>query len=122
MKEKNFEAQKEALMKEVRSVLQEVESLYEAGVDNGTEEAKALKAKAKDQLNKAKSRFADFQDSAAERAGEAADRVREVAGATADKARDAARQADNLVQDKPYYAMGFAALAGLVIGVLLNRR
>ena len=31
-------------------------------------------------------------------------------------------QTDAAVHDKPYYAMGFAALAGLVVGVLLNRR
>ncbi|MDK7301729.1 hypothetical protein QP458_11840, partial [Staphylococcus hominis] len=33
-----------------------------------------------------------------------------------------AKQADEVVHEKPYYAMGFAALAGLVVGVLLNRR
>ena len=48
-KDKDFEAQKEALMKEVRSVLQEVENLYDAGVENGTVEAKALKDKAQAQ-------------------------------------------------------------------------
>ena len=99
-KDKDFEAQKEALMKEVRSVLQEVENLYDAGVESGTVEAKALKAKAH----------------------EAADRAREAAHYTAEKARGACRSTDELIQEKPYYAMGFAALAGLVVGVLLNRR
>ena len=112
-KDKDFEAQKEALMKEVRSVLQEVENLYDAGVESGTVEAKALKAKAQAQLGKVKSQFADF---------EAADRAREAAHYTAEKARGACRSTDELIQEKPYYAMGFAALAGLVVGVLLNRR
>ena len=63
-KDKDFEAQKEALMKEVRSVLQEVENLYDAGVESGTVEAKALKAKAQAQLGKVKSQFADFEAAA----------------------------------------------------------
>ena len=117
-KDKDFEAQKEALMKEVRSVLQEVENLYDAGVESGTVEAKALKAKAQAQLGKVKSQFADFEAEA----HEAADRAREAAHYTAEKARGACRSTDELIQEKPYYAMGFAALAGLVVGVLLNRR
>ena len=32
------------------------------------------------------------------------------------------KQADEYINDKPYYAMGFAALVGLVVGILLNRR
>ena len=121
-KDCEFEAQKEALMKEVRNVLQEVENLYDAGVESGTEEAKALKAKAQEKLGKVKAQFADFEETAADKAREAAERMREGAQFTADKARGAARQTDELIQDKPYYAMGFAALAGLVVGVLLNRR
>ncbi|UOO83242.1 DUF883 domain-containing protein [Uruburuella testudinis] len=121
-KDREFEAQKEALMKEVRNVLQEVESLYDTGVEAGTEEAKALKVKAQEQLSKVKAQFADFESAAADKAREAADRVREGAHYTAEKARGAARHTDELIQDKPYYAMGFAALAGLVVGVLLNRR
>ena len=33
-----------------------------------------------------------------------------------------AQRADEYINEKPYYAMGFAALAGLVVGVLLNRK
>lgn len=121
-KDREFEAQKEALMKEVRNVLQEVESLYDTGVEAGTEEAKALKAKAQEKLGKVKAQFADFESAASDKAREAAERVREGAHYTAEKARGAARQTDEMIQDKPYYAMGFAALAGLVVGVLLNRR
>ena len=90
-KDKDFEAQKEALMKEVRSVLQEVENLYDAGVESGTVEAKALKAKAQAQLGKVKSQFADFEAAASAKAHEAADRAREAAHYTAEKARGACR-------------------------------
>lgn len=100
----DFEQQKEALMKEIRSVLNEVEELYNNGVESGSEEAKALKAKLQDKLHTAKTKLHDFEEQAAR------------------KVKHTAKQADELVQEKPYYAMGFAALAGLVVGVLLNRR
>lgn len=100
----DFEQQKDELMKEIRSVLSDVEELYNTGVEAGTEEAKALKSKLQDKLSAAKSKFYDFEDQAAR------------------KVKNTAKQADELIQDKPYYAMGFAALAGLVVGVLLNRR
>ncbi len=99
-----FEAQKDALMKEVRTVLKDVEELYNHGVESGSDEAQAMKAKLQAKLSQAKSKLYDFESS------------------TVDRVKDTARQADELVQEKPYYAMGFAALAGLVVGVLLNRR
>lgn len=101
---KDFDQQKDELMKEIRSVLSDVEDLYNSGVDAGTEEAKALKVKLQDKLNAAKAKFTDFEHEATR------------------KVKHTAKQADELIQDKPYYAMGFAALAGLVVGVLLNRR
>ena len=102
--ENDFEAQKEALLKEVRSVLGEVESLYEAGVERGEEEARELTAKLKQRLSDAQAKFQDFEERAVE------------------QVKNSAKAADEYINDKPYYAMGFAALAGLVVGVLLNRR
>ena len=94
---KDFDQQKEELLQEVRSVLDDVEELYHSGVEEGSKEAEQLRGKLQRKLG-------DFEEVAAERV------------------KETARQADQLVQDKPYYAMGFAALAGLVVGVLLNRR
>ena len=102
--ENDFEAQKEALLKEVRSVLGEVESLYEASVERGEEEARELTAKLKQRLSDAQAKFQDFEERAVE------------------QVKNSAKAADEYINDKPYYAMGFAALAGLVVGVLLNRR
>ena len=99
---KDFDAQKESLMKEVRSVLNEVETLYESSVDNGTDQAKALKAKVQDQLARAKSQLRDMEST------------------VVDKAKQTAARTDELVHDQPYYAMGVAALAGLAVGVLLS--
>lgn len=99
----DFENQKKELMKEVRSVLNEVEGLYETSVDNGSEQAKALKEKVRIQLDKAKGRLQDLEST-----------VRE-------KAREATARTDELVREKPYYAMGAAALAGMLLGMLCCR-
>ena len=49
-----FEARKNELLDDVRGVLKEAETLYQSAVDDGTVEAKELKAKLKIQLDKAK--------------------------------------------------------------------
>ena len=101
---KDFDPQKEELLQEVRAVLDDVEELYHSGVEEGSKEAEQLRGKLQRKLQAAQRKLGDFEEVAAERV------------------KQTARQADQLVQDKPYYAMGFAALAGLVVGVLLNRR
>ena len=101
---KDFDQQKEELLQEVRAVLDDVEELYHSGVEEGSKEAEQLRGKLQRKLQAAQRKLGDFEEVAAERVTQTA------------------RQADQLVQDKPYYAMGFAALAGLVVGVLLNRR
>ena len=101
---KDFDQQKEELLQEVRAVLDDVEELYHSGVEEGSEKAEQLRGKLQRKLQAAQRKLGDFEEVAAERV------------------KQTARQADQLVQDKPYYAMGFAALAGLVVGVLLNRR
>lgn len=101
---RDFESQKEALLKEIRSVLNEVENLYQEGAERGEEETKALKAKLKEQLNAAQSKLHSFEER------------------TVEQVRHHAKAADEYVNEKPYYAMGIAGLAGLVIGILLNRR
>ena len=101
---KDFDQQKEELLQEVRAVLDDVEELYNSSVEEGSKEAEQLRGKLQRKLQAAQRKLGDFEEVAAERV------------------KQTARQADQLVQDKPYYAMGFAALAGLVVGVLLNRR
>ena len=101
---KDFDQQKEELLQEVRAVLDDVEELYHSGVEEGSKEAEQLRGQLQRKLQAAQRKLGDFAEVAAERV------------------KHTARQADQLVQDKPYYAMGFAALAGLVVGVLLNRR
>lgn len=101
---RDFENQKEALLKEIRTVLSDMEALYEEGAERGAEETQALKAKLEKQLNLAQERFHALEER------------------TVEQVKHHAKLADEYVNEKPYYAMGFAALAGLVVGVLLNRR
>lgn len=101
---RDFEREKDALLKEIHDVLNEVEELYQSGAERGAEETQALKAKLQKQLGLAQNKLQDLEESAVERV------------------KHHAKQTDDFINDKPYYAMGFAALAGLVVGVLLNRR
>lgn len=98
----DFERKKAALLNEVRDVLNEAESLYNAAMDDGSDQARATKEKLKVQLDKAKAQFADIEEKV-----------------TA-KAKETALQAHELVQEKPYHALGIAAAAGLVLGMLLR--
>jgi ElaB protein len=99
----DFDSQKEDLMKEVRSVLEEVEDLYESAGDNGSEHAKELKDQLRKKLGNTKSKLSDLEST------------------LADKARATAERTDELVHEQPYYAMGIAAAAGFIAGVMLGR-
>jgi ElaB/YqjD/DUF883 family membrane-anchored ribosome-binding protein len=101
---RNYEAERAVLMDDVKQVLQDAEALYQAAVDDGTKEGKALKEKLKAQLGRAQKQFSELEGSVVERT------------------RQAAAQTDDLVHSKPYHAMGIAALIGLVLGALLSRR
>ena len=82
----------------------EVEAFMRPVWSVGEEEARELTAKLKQRLSDAQAKFQDFEERAVE------------------QVKHSAKAADEYINEKPYYAMGFAALAGLVVGVLLNRR
>lgn len=99
-----FENRKNELLNDVREVLKEAETLYKSAVDDGSIEAQELKSKLKDQLDSAKVKYASLE------------------ATVTDKAKEKAKQADVLVHEKPYQALGIAAAAGLLLGVLLTRK
>ncbi|WP_116473534.1 DUF883 family protein [Zobellella maritima] len=100
---RKYEQEREALLEDVKQVLKDAEALYQAAVDDGTEEGRELKSKLKAQLRRAKQQFSELEDSMVERT------------------RQAAAQTNDLVHSNPYQAMGIAALIGLVLGALLSR-
>ncbi|MDF7676322.1 DUF883 family protein [Neisseriaceae bacterium ESL0693] len=98
----NYDTQKKQLMNEVRSVLNEVEDLYSSSIDNGSEQSKELKERFMEKLNQTKGK------------------LREVESSVVDTARATVERTDELVREKPYYAVGIAALTGLVAGLLIG--
>ncbi|ASK26662.1 ElaB/YgaM/YqjD family protein [Neisseria chenwenguii] len=144
MDKQDFEARRDALLKDIREVMDDVEALYNNSADAAGEQAQEAKAKLQEKLEAAKGRLNRFESEAAERfkhhAEQARDKYHEFEEQAGEKFRQGkrrfaefeaeagerikhhAKQADQAVHDKPYYAIGFAALAGLVVGVLLNRR
>ena len=100
---RDLKNQKEDLLNEIQNVLKDVDSLYDEGSKLGADEVQRLRAKLQDRLNVAQDKLQGLEERAME------------------QVRHHAKVADDYVNEKPYYAMGFAALAGLVVGVLLNR-
>lgn len=98
-----YETERAVLMDDVKQVLKDAEALYKAAVDDGTQEGKALKEKLKVQLAKAQKQYAELEENVVERT------------------RKAAANTNDLVHEKPYHAMGVAALVGLVLGAFLTR-
>lgn len=98
----DFDTQKKQLMNEVRSVLNEVEDLYSTSMDNGSEQSKEVKERFLEKLNKTKAK------------------LRDVESTVIDKARATAERTDELVHEQPYYAMGVAAMAGFIAGLLIG--
>ena len=71
---------------------------------------------------RAREKYEQFEEAAQERLKEGKERFAEFEADAGERLKRGAKHADEVVHEKPYYAMGFAALAGLVVGVLLNRR
>ena len=100
----DFETQKQTLLNEIRTVLSEVENLYQAGAERSAEETQELKTRLQARLGAAQEKLQNLETRAVE------------------QVKHHAQRADEYINEKPYYAMGFAARAGLVVGVLLNRK
>ena len=124
MSKSDYEARKAAMLEDIRAVMDDVEALYNKGVEEGSEEIEDLKTRLGDKLEAAKEKLSAFEsDTAASLRRHSAKKIfREFEDEASEQIKRRAKQADEAVHEKPYYAMGFAALAGLVVGVLLNRR
>ena len=70
----------------------------------------------------ASSRSAEFRTRAGESVTKARARIEELEADLSARAKRAAEDAAQFVKDNPWPAVGLAAVAGLVLGVLLARR
>ena len=99
-----MELSRESLLDDFSTMLTEAEDLLRRAGNETGERAKDLRAQVEAKLLAAKLR------------------LQELEGEAMDRAKAAARYTDDYVHDNPWRAIGAAAAAGFLIGLLLNRR
>ncbi|QWD82790.1 DUF883 domain-containing protein [Polynucleobacter sp. MWH-P3-07-1] len=92
------------LVDDFKALISDAEALIKASAEHGGEAMHSVRAKAQQTLSTAKESLSEAQDVIAE------------------KAKEAAQEADVFVHEKPWQAVGIAAGAGLLIGLLIGRR
>ncbi len=92
------------LREDLRQVVRDAEELLKATAGQAGEKVAEVRARAEETLLGAKARLADLSSDAAVRA------------------RAAAASADEFARANPWAAIGVAAAAGMLVGLLLGRR
>jgi ElaB/YqjD/DUF883 family membrane-anchored ribosome-binding protein len=95
---------RESLLDDFSAMLTEAEDLLKRAGNETGERAKDLRAQVEAKLLSAKLR------------------LQELEGEAMDHAKAAARVTDDYVHDNPWGAIGVAAAAGFLIGLMINRR
>ena len=95
---------KEKLVADLKVVVADAEELLRATASQAGEKVSAARERIQASLATAKVKLTD-----AERAA-------------IDKTKDAAKATDEYVRENPWQAVGVAAMAGLVLGILISRR
>ena len=95
---------KDRLASSLRHMVDEADQLLKAAAQSGDQAFDQTRRQLEHQLRTLRLQLDELEDKAIHRA------------------RQAARRADETVHSHPYGAMGVAAAAGLLIGVLLGRR
>ena len=95
---------RERLAQSLKHMVDEADQLLSKAERSGSEQFNAARAKFETQLQHAKEELRHLELSAI------------------DSAKRAARVTDHAVHEHPYAAMGIAAGAGLLIGMLISRR
>lgn len=94
---------KEKLMQDLRVVVADAEELLRATADQAGEKVAAARERIQENLATAKERLVATEQ------------------AVAAKARQAAQATDDYVHENPWKAVGIAAGAGLIVGMLISR-
>ena len=92
------------LMEDLRAVVADAEELLKATADQTGERVAAARGKAEKSVKAAKVRLGEQE------------------AAVMAKTKAAAKSTEDYVRDNPWKAMGIAAAAGLVLGILAKRR
>ena len=97
-------AARDQLVTDLKAVIADAEELLRATAGAAGEKVSAVRARAEETLRAAKARLSE---------------VDEVVLA---HAKEAARATDDYVHQNPWGAVGIAAVAGLLVGILISRR
>lgn len=95
---------KQKLAADLKAVVADAEELLRATAGQAGDKMADLRGKIEQRLNTARATLADTQD------------------VMLDKAKQASRATDDYVHDHPWKAVGIAAGAGLLLGMLFSRR
>jgi ElaB/YqjD/DUF883 family membrane-anchored ribosome-binding protein len=95
---------REQIVVDMKAVIADAEELLKATTGATGERIAAARAKAAETLQAAREKLAGLDD------------------VVIDQAKEAARTADEYVREHPWGAVGIAAVAGLLLGVLISRR
>jgi ElaB/YqjD/DUF883 family membrane-anchored ribosome-binding protein len=98
------EASKDKLVADLKIVVADAEELLRATASQAGEKAVAARERIQASLAAAKIKLVEAERAALE------------------KAKQAAKEADEYVHEHPWKAVGIAAAAGLVLGLLIGRR
>jgi ElaB/YqjD/DUF883 family membrane-anchored ribosome-binding protein len=104
MAEHAGDVSKEKLVQDLRLVIADAEELLKATAATAGEKVSAARERIQDRIHSAKIKLAEAEE------------------ALMLRTREAARATDVFVRDNPWYAVGIAAGAGLIIGMLIGRR
>ncbi len=92
------------LLQDLQSVVREAEALLKATAGHAGDKVDEVRARAEQAVREARSRIDDVEHQ------------------TMRHVREAATEAEGYVRDNPWQALGVAAGAGLLLGLLLGRR
>ncbi len=94
----------EKLMRDLKNIAGDSEALVKSAASDAREAVTGVQTRTEESLRQARANVADLQKDVAARA------------------RAAAQTTSTYVHDKPWQSIGLAAGAGLIIGLLINRR
>jgi len=95
---------RERLLRDLQNVVDDAEALLQATAAQADERVDGIRERARESLQKAKTRLAEAEVE------------------TVERVREAASSADVYVHEKPWQAVGFAAGVAFVLGLLISRR
>ena len=104
MTEKTVQDARDQIAADMKAVIADAEELLRATTGATGERISAVRARVEDRLRTAREHLANFHEP------------------MIDQAKEAARSADEYVREHPWGAVGIAAAAGVLLGVLISRR